>query len=227
MTQEERNKMGNYFGYMRISTQEERKKQTFSRQQKALERYATENKIKFRMVGKDDRSGKNFEREEWENIESLVQSGDTIVFADLSRFTRQADEGYKKYMQLFEKGVNLVFLNNPTISTDYIKQMYAIASSQQSRITKKTIQNTIELLLLVELDRVEQERQITVERIKNGIKASGKKSGRPVGKLDKMTDELKQDIQRYISDRSIKQVDLMVKYHISRNTLKKYIKILS
>ena len=80
--------------------------------------------------------------------------------------------------------------------------------------------------MYVELDRAEQERLTTVQRIKDGIAASDKKSGRPVGKLDKMTDELKNDINAYLNDRNIKQSTLMKKHSISRNTLKKYASLL-
>ena len=38
-----------------------------------------------------------------------------------------------------------------------------------------------------------------------------------------MTDELQADIVLYLADRSIKAVDLMRKYNISRNTFKKYV----
>ena len=41
-----------------------------------------------------------------------------------------------------EKGINLVFIDNPTISTDYIKQLGAVAE-QQDLIIKKSIQNVI------------------------------------------------------------------------------------
>lgn len=37
-----------------------------------------------------------------------------------------------------------------------------------------------------------------------------------------MTPALEADIRLYLKDRSIKQVDLMKKHGISRNTLKKY-----
>ena len=74
----------------------------------------------------------------------------------------------------------------------------------------------------MELDRAQQEREMTVQRIKDGIKASNKKSGRPVGKIDKMSKELESDIKKLINDRNIKYVDLMRKHNISRNTLKKY-----
>ena len=153
-----------------------------------------------------------------------MKSGDTIVFKEISRFTRQANEGYDKYMELMSKGVNLVFLDNPTVSSDYIKQLTNIADSQQL-VTKTALEGTIKLLLIVELDRVQQEREILVKRIKQGIKASDKKSGRKVGQLDKMSDELRTDIKLFMNDRSIKQVDLMNKHNISRNTLKKYIEI--
>lgn len=98
-------------------------------------------------------------------------------------------------------------------------------AKQQNLVAKTSLESTVKLLLIVELDRAEQERKTTVQRIKDGIKASDKKSGRPVGKLDKISDELKADIQLFLKDRTIKQVDLMNKYHISRNTLKKYIEL--
>ena len=45
--------------------------------------------------------------------------------------------------------------------------------------------------------------------------------------LDKMTPEFQEDIEKFLSDRSIKQIDLMNKYHVSRNTLKKYIEYIA
>lgn len=63
--------------------------------------------------------------------------------------------------------------------------------------------------------------------IKEGIKKSSKKSGRKYGQLDKMTDELREDIKTYLNNKSIKQIDLMKKHNISRNTLKKYIEYIN
>ena len=90
-----------------------------------------------------------------------------------------------------------------------------------------TLEVVIRLLLVTKLDRAEKEREITVKRIKDGIKASSKKSGRKEGQLDKMTPELEADIRKFLIDRSIKQIDLMNKYNISRNTLKKYIEYIA
>jgi len=217
--------MGNIFSYARISTSEERKLQTFARQDVALERYAKENGIEYTMQFKEDTSGKSFEqRKQWQALERIVQKGDTIVFKDISRFTREAENGYKKYMELMQKGVKLVFLDNLAISTDYIENI-AKVSQEQNLVVKTALENIIQLLVIVELDRVEQERKTLIKRIKDGIEASEKKSGRPIGKLDKMTNSLEADIKAYLNDRSIKQIDLMKKHNVSRNTLKKYIEL--
>ena len=217
--------MATYF-YLRISTKESSDRQSFARQEKSLKAYAESNDIKYtvRNVFKDDISGSTFDRAEWLELESNLNEGDTVVFKEISRFTRQAEAGYEKYMQLMNKGINLVFLDNPTVSTDYISQLTSIANSQQL-VTKTALESTIKLLLIVELDRVQQEREIIVKRIKQGIEASSKKQGRKLGQLDKMSDELRADIKAFLSDRSIKQVDLMNKHGISRNTLKKYVDI--
>ncbi|MBE6050996.1 MAG: recombinase family protein [Clostridium sp.] len=217
--------MGNIYSYQRISTKESTDKQSFKRQDKSIKKYAEDMQMDILLEFNDDCSGKDFNRPQWKKLESIVKNGDTIIFKDVSRFTRQANEGYEKYMDLMNKGVNLIFIDNPTISTDYIKNLTNIANSQEL-VTKTALEGTIKLLLIVELDRVQKEREIFIQRVRQGIQASEKKSGRKQGTLDKMSDELREDIKLYINDRSIKQVDLMKKHSISRNTLKKYVEIL-
>lgn len=217
--------IGNVYSYMRISTEEERGLQKFARQENALHKYAQENNIEYLLEFQEDKSGKNFtDREQWKKLESIVQPGDAIIFKDICRFTRQAEEGYKKYMQLMDKGIELIFIDNQTVSTPYIKQLLNVAK-KQNLVAKTSLENTVKLLLIVELDRAEQERETIRKRIKDGIAASDKKSGRPMGKLDKISDALKADIQLFLTDRSIKQIDLMQKHKISRNTLKKYVEL--
>ena len=169
--------MGNYYTYMRISTKESNDKQSFNRQEKSLKVYAESNNIEYLLSFKDDTSGSIFDRHGWNKLEKIIQKGDTIVFKEISRFTREAENGYKKYMELMQKGINLIFLDNPTVSTDYIKNLTDIANTQ-NLVTKTALDSIIKLLLIVELDRVQQEREIIVKRIKQG-------------KLDKMSDELK------------------------------------
>lgn len=176
---------------MRISTKEERGKQKYTRQESALEKYAREEGINYTLEFKEDISGKYFEdRTEWNKLESILQKGDSVIFKDVSRFTREALAGEEKYMQLLRKGVDLIFLDNQTISTPYIKKLLEVAESQ-SLVAKISLESTVRLLLIVELDRVEQERLTLIKRTKDGMAASDNKAGRSRGKLDKMTAELR------------------------------------
>ena len=213
--------MGNFYSYKRISTDTE--KQNFNRQIKSLERYAKEHDIEYLIEFTEEKSAKNFsDRPQFKKLDKLLQDGDTVVFKDLSRFTREAENGYKKYMDWIERGISIVFIDNPTVSSEYIRQMMKVAE-QQDIVTKTAMEGVIKLLLIVELDRAEQQRRYISKAITDGIAASDKKSGRKTGQLDKMTEELQIDIERYLGDRAIKQVEIMKKHNISRNTLKKYI----
>lgn len=221
------NAMSNYFAYMRISTKEERGKQKYTRQENSLQRYARTKNIDYVFEFKEDASGKSFtNRSEWNRLEKIIQPNDTIVFKDITRFTRESENGYIKYMELMAKVINLIFLDNPTLSTDYIKEL--ISTAKNMNFLEKTINEMlVKVLLAAELTRAEQERLTISQRTKDGMAASPNKAGRKVGQLDKMTEALENDIRRYLTDRSIKQVDLMNKYKISRNTLKKYISLLA
>lgn len=224
--------MCNYYSYMRISTKEERGKQGYSRQEKALEKFAKQNHIEFTLDFKEDESGKSFSnRKQWQKLDKIVQSGDTIVFKDICRFTRECKNGKAKYLDLLDRGVNLIFLDNPTICTDYIKAL-GTAKDNQDNVVSLTMDFIVQLILTVELDRAEQERLTISQRTKDGMKARKEQAlalglewqcGRKQGSLDKLTDELKADIEAYLQDRNIKQIDLIKKHNISRNTLKKYI----
>ena len=216
--------MNNIYNYKRISTKESTDKQSFNRQEKSLKAYAKTNEIEYLLSFKDDCTGSTFNRPEWLKLERLLQEGDSVIFKEISRFTREAEAGYKKYMELMKKGVNLVFIDNMTVGTDYIKNLTRVAS-EQDLVAKTALESTIKLLLIVELDRVQKEREIIVKRIIQGIHSSDKKSGRKFNSLDKMTEELRADVKAFINDRSIKQIDLMNNHNISRNTLKKYVEI--
>ena len=220
--------MGRFFGYLRISTKEERRKQKFTRPEHAIKRWCKENdtEIPERRMYRDDASGKSFNRASWKELEQDVQAGDTIVFKDICRFTRERDNGYKKYMELLNRGIELIFLDNPTLNTACIKAMQQSADrmKEENIIGGMTLEFVIRLLLVTELDKAEKERETTVRRIRDGIAASDKKSGRKVGQLDKLSPELENDIRVYLVNRSVKQIDLINRYNISRNTLKKYIK---
>lgn len=217
------------FSYSRISTDEE--KQNFNRQEKALEKYAADNGITYFREFKDEASGATFDRPEFKLLDAHLQRGDTVIMKDLSRFTREAENGYKKYMEWLDKGVNVVFIDNPTISSDYIRQMLDIAK-QQDTIPKLFSEFMVKILLMTELDRAEKERLIMRQRIIDGIAASDKPSGRAKGTVDKLTPELERDIMVYLEDRTKTQIEVIENAKkrgesVSRNTLRKYIQLIS
>jgi len=101
--------MGNFYSYMKISTDTE--KQNFNRQKKSLSRYAKDHDIEYLVEFSEEKSAKNFtERVQFQKLDKILQKDDTVVFKDISRFTREAENGYKKYMEWLERGISIVFL---------------------------------------------------------------------------------------------------------------------
>ena len=104
-------------------------------------------------------------------------------------------------------------------------------AEQQDLVAQVSLESTVKLLLIVELNRAEQERLILSKRTKDGMAASDKKPGRAIGHLDKMNDELKEDIKKYlcqnVGEKTISIAELLRKHHISRNTFSKYAKLVS
>ena len=94
--------MGNYYSYMRISTDQE--KQNFNRQIKSLSRYAKEQDIEYLVEFTEEKSAKNFtERPQFQKLDKILQKDYTVVFKDISRLTREAENGYKKYIESEQK----------------------------------------------------------------------------------------------------------------------------
>ncbi len=61
-------------------------------------------------------------REGWLKLTERVQEGDRIIFDSVSRMSRDAEEGFSSYENLFFKGVDLVFLKEPHINTSVYKK---------------------------------------------------------------------------------------------------------
>lgn len=105
--------MGTY-GYARISTS----KQSIERQVRNIER-----EYPGAVMIREAYTGTKIDRKEWGKLFSTVQAGDTIVFDSVSRMSRNAEDGFAVYEELYTRGVNLVFLKEPHISTDTYKRV--------------------------------------------------------------------------------------------------------
>lgn len=148
------------YGYCRVSTAD----QNPERQKEALIRYG----IDERDIFIDKVSGKNFERDNYILLkEHLLRDGDTLVITELDRFGRNYEEIKKEWHELTEKGIHIVILDMPIISTD-----------AKNDVTSKLISDIVFSLLAY---IAEKERDKIRERQRQGIeiaKAQGKYKGR-------------------------------------------------
>lgn len=105
--------MHRYFGYVRISTPQ----QNLQRQiRNILAEYPQAT------IVEEIFTGRKFQgRKEFDKLIRKVHAGDTIIFDSVSRMSRNAEEGFAMYNELFGKGINLIFLKEPHINTDTYK----------------------------------------------------------------------------------------------------------
>ena len=106
--------MNKYFGYCRISTP----KQSIDRQvRNILAAYPQAEIIKEVYTGRKFQGRKEFDR-----LMRKITPGDTIIFDSVSRMSRDAEEGFVMYEELYYKEINLIFLKEPHISTETYKK---------------------------------------------------------------------------------------------------------
>lgn len=61
-------------------------------------------------------------RKEFENLLKILKEGDTLIFDSVSRMSRNSEEGCNLYEELFNKGINLIFLKESYINTDVYRK---------------------------------------------------------------------------------------------------------
>ena len=100
------------YGYCRIS----QRKQSIDRQIRNIKASYPE-----AIIIQEAYTGTTIDRKEWNKLYKLVKAGDTIIFDSVSRMSRNAEEGFKAYEELYSRGVELVFRNEPHINTATFK----------------------------------------------------------------------------------------------------------
>ena len=100
------------YGYCRIS----QRKQSIDRQIRNIKASYPE-----AIIIQEAYTGTTIDRKEWNKLYKLVKAGDTIIFDSVSRMSRNAEEGFKAYEELYSRGVELVFLKEPHINTTTFK----------------------------------------------------------------------------------------------------------
>lgn len=229
MIQKGENEMSKVYGYCRIST----KKQSIERQERnILKEYADAIIVKEAYTGT-----KVYGRKEFEKLLKVVESGDTIVFDSVSRMSRNADDGIKLYMELYDRGVKLVYLKEHYIDTEIYKsaleQTIGTTGNEIADIyidaTNKVIRLLAEKQIVKAFEQAEKEVTDLQERTKEGLetaKLNGKQIGNEKGvKLTtKKSVKAKEEIKAKAKDfgGSYTDTDLIKVIGIARNTYYKY-----
>ena len=181
-------------------------------------------------------------RREFNKMLSVVKPGDTIIFDSVSRMSRNADDGIKLYMDLYDRGINLVFLKEQYISTDVykesIQQSIAATGNEIADIyiqaTNKVIKLLAEQQIRKAFEQAEKEVQDLHERTREVIREA-KRKGKQVGRVTGMTVttkkslEAKRLMQEYSRDfdGTLNDIDTMTQIRarvgtLSRNSYYKY-----
>lgn len=175
-------------------------------------------------------------RKEFNKLLKVVKKGDTIVFDSVSRMSRNAVEGFELYEELYNKGVNLVFIKEPMINTDTYKKALENQIDMTNTAVDSILKGINEYLMILAKEQikiafeqsqkeVEDLRQRTIEGMQTA-KLNGKQIGQPKGvKLTtKKSIEKKEQIQKYSKDfnGTLKDTEVMKLIGIAKNTYYKY-----
>lgn len=202
--------MGKEYGYCRISTG----KQNIERQvRNILAAYPSA------IIVKEIFTGTKFQgRKELDKILSKVEVNDTIIFDSVSRMSRNAEEGFSLYEELFTKGVNLVFLKEPHINTDTyrkaIESKFQIAFNSGDVATDELMKSIMEALnkyimrlakkqIQLAFDQAKKEVSDFRQRTREGIEAA-RLNGKQIGQRDGAT---------FITKKSIGAKEKIKKYN--------------
>lgn len=177
------------YGYCRIST----RKQNLERQVRNILAVFPD-----AIIVREIYTGTRFQgRKELEKLLKIVQSGDVIIFDSVSRMSRNAEEGFQLYEELFRRGINLVFLKEPHINTETYKK----AMGNQLNMTGDAVDLILEGVnkYLLELaksqirlafEQAEKEVFDLRQRTKEGIETA-RLNGKQIGQLTGSTYETK------------------------------------
>ena len=217
------------YGYCRIS----RATQSIDRQIRNITEFDSSAKLY-----KEAFTGTTQDRPEWLKLRKKVKQGDTIIFDSVSRMSRNADEGFAEYEELYNDGVNLIFLKERHIDT----ATYKAAANAKIEFTGNEIADTyIEatnkvLMILAKqqiklaFDQAEKEVTDLHKRTSEGMQTA-KNNGRQIGRrqgaeiVTKKSLEAKKLILKHSLDFGGSLTDkevMQMSGGIARNTFYKY-----
>lgn len=215
------------YGYCRIST----KKQSIDRQIRNIKA-----EYPSAIILQEAYTGTTLNRAEWNKLYKKIKENDVIVFDSVSRMSRNADEGFGLYEELYNKGVCLVFLKEPHINTDTYKKAIQSNISMTGTNVDYILEGVNKYLMALAKEQIrlafeqsEKEVEDLHQRTKEGIETArlnGKQIGQKQGaKLTtKKSIEAKEQILKHSKDFDgvLSDVDCMKLVGLARNTYYKY-----
>ena len=220
--------IGNTYGYCRIS----RKEQSIDRQIRNIK-----DEYPSAIIFQETYTGRSMDRTKWKQMLQKIRPGDRIIFDSVSRMSRSADEGLEIYFELYEQGIQLVFLKEHYIDTE----VYASASNQSIPetgndiadiyidATNKVIRLLAEQQIRKAFEQAEKEVEDLRQRTSEGIrtaKLNGKQIGQKPGKVltVKKKAPAKEIIKKHCKDfgGSLTDPEVIELAKVSRNTFYKY-----
>lgn len=224
------------YGYCRIST----RKQSIERQIRNIkEKYPNATIIEETYTGT-----KIVGRDKWKNLLNKVKANDIIVFDSVSRMSRDAEEGFELYEELFNKGVELVFLKEPQINTstyrEAVDNKLKVSVNTGDIATDELMDSIIQALnkyilslaktqIKLAFEQAEKEVKDLKQRTKEGIETArlaGKQIGQRKGNTfeTKKSKKAKEEIKKYSKDfmGTLNDIEVMKLIGVSRNSYYKY-----
>lgn len=216
------------FGYCRISTP----KQNIERQVRNIL-----SSFPDAIIFKEIYTGVVSNRHAWLKLSKAVRSGDTIIFDSVSRMSRNAKEGKELYMELLDKGVELVFLKEPYVNTATYRQ--ALSDSIKSvgndiadiyiEATNKALKLLAAKQIEIAFEQSEKEVMDLRQRTREGIETArlkGKQIGCVKGRKLNIKKEApaKELIKKHCKmfGGTLNDIECCKLANISRNTYYKY-----
>ena len=84
----------------------------------------------------------------------IILPGDTIVYDEVSRMSRDSEEGFEIYQKMFDMGVSLVFLKEPHINTDTYRKTIDIQIQMTGTNADVLLKAVKEYLMLVSKEQI-------------------------------------------------------------------------
>lgn len=215
------------YGYARISTM----KQSIARQIDNIKA-----KYPDAVIIHEEYTGTTTDRPAWNKLRKNLKAGDTVVFDEVSRMSRNAEEGFKLYETLFNEGVNLIFLKEPHLDTEVYRKALQTGVSMTGTDVDVILKGVNEYLMIlakrqieIAFQTAEHEVEFLHKRTSEGVRkaqAMGKQVGRAAGaKIEtKKAKAAKEIIRKHSKDfnGSLNDIEVMKLTNLARNTYYKY-----